>query len=376
MGFDLDIMGKKLCIIYNYAQHYRTGIFRLIDKEFNCEWFFGDVTTDIRKMDYSILTHRYHEMPRIRIGPFLFQKGVLGLLRREFSHYIILANPRSISAWLFLLLSRLFPQKRVFIWTHGWYGKENWVEVIVKKIMFHLANGGLFLYGYYAKQLMIQKGFNPDKLYVVHNSLDYDSLIGVRDKVLADDVYSNHFKNSYQNIIFIGRLTPVKKLDLLLDAIRICHDNGHYYNLTFIGSGSELDSLLGKTDVLGLVSNVWFYGPSYDDAILGKLIYNADLCVAPGNIGLTAIHSLCFGTPAITHNDFKWQMPEFEAIHPGITGAFFERDDSISLANSIVRWFEENGMKREIVRRACMEEVDRYWTPHFQIGVIKEALKI
>ena len=55
-------------------------------------------------------------------------------------------------------------------------------------------------------------------------------------------------------------------------------------------------------------------GECYSEETNAKLIYNADLCVAPGNIGLTAIHVMMFGCPAITHNDFKWQMPEFEAI--------------------------------------------------------------
>lgn len=39
----------KLCIIYNFAQHYRTNIFTLIDKTFNCGWVFGDAMSDVKK---------------------------------------------------------------------------------------------------------------------------------------------------------------------------------------------------------------------------------------------------------------------------------------------------------------------------------------
>ena len=45
----------KLCLIYNYAQHYRTSIFKLIDKEFDCSFVFGDSMSDVKKMDYSLL---------------------------------------------------------------------------------------------------------------------------------------------------------------------------------------------------------------------------------------------------------------------------------------------------------------------------------
>lgn len=38
--------------------------------------------------------------------------------------------------------------------------------------------------------------------------------------------------------------------------------------------------------------NVWFYGSCYDEQTNAELIYNADMCVAPGNVGLTAIHAM------------------------------------------------------------------------------------
>ena len=97
--------------------------------------------------------------------------------------------------------------------------------------------------------------------------------------------------------------------------------------------------------------------------------------MAPGNIGLTAMHTLVFGTPAMTHNCFKWQMPEFEAIRPGVTGDFFEMDNVDSLSSAIDKWFDENGGKREEVRRACMKEIDENWTPEFQMNVFKQFIR-
>ena len=86
-----------------------------------------------------------------------------------------------------------------------------------------------------------------------------------------------------------------------------------------------------QADRPALNQNVCFFGPCYDEFEIGMLIYNAALCVSPGNVGLTAIHSLSYGTPVISHNDFKHQMPEFEAIVPGETGAFFIANDLNSL---------------------------------------------
>jgi glycosyltransferase involved in cell wall biosynthesis len=157
----------------------------------------------------------------------------------------------------------------------------------------------------------------------------------------AEPIYKEHFGNEISNLFFVGRLTTIKKLDMVLRAMAQLKENGQDYNMTFIGGDvqGELEALAKD---LGLQDNVWFYGPCYDEKILGNMIYNANLCVSPGNIGLTAMHSLVFGTPAITHNDFPHQMPEFEAVQDGVTGTFFQYGNVESLAEGIERWFRQH----------------------------------
>ena len=119
---------------------------------------------------------------------------------------------------------------------------------------------------------------------------------------------------------------------------------------------------------------IWFYGECYDEKVNAMLIYNADLCVSPGNVGLTAIHSMVFGTPVISHNAFSWQMPEFEAIVPNMTGAFYVYNNQESLVDSISQWFRDNKNKRDEIREKCYKEIDDNWTPVYQMRVIKENL--
>lgn len=366
----------KLCIVYNYAAHYRAPIFVKIDHAFDCEWFFGNHYDDIKKMDYSLLHGKVQEVPsRVLPGGLIYRPGIQKILRREFDTYILLGESRVLSTWLFCIKARLFfPHKRVFFWSHGWYGKENKLENILKKMLFHLPNGGVFLYNNHAKELMIREGFSPEKLYVIHNSLDYDRQLTIRGRIGPKTIYKDHFGNNLPNLFFIGRLTKVKKLDMVLRAMAILHERGQDYNMTFVGNGTELVALKSLAEELSLTNNVWFYGACYDDNVLGDMIYNADLCVAPGNIGLTAMHSLVFGTPAITHNDFSHQMPEYEAIREDVTGTFFEYDSTISLAEGISRWFYKHKDSREAVRLACMKEIDDNWTPDYQLEIIKKVL--
>ena len=363
----------KLCIIYNFAQHYRSEIFQLLDKEYECDFYFGDKYLDVKKMDYSLLKGKVIEVHNGKIGPFLYQSKVLSLLRK-YDTFLMIGETHSITTWLFMILSKFYRKKRIFFWCHGWYGKETKMESFLKHILDKMPTG-LFLYGNYAKNLMTKEGFDENKLHVIHNSLSYSKQLEARKTLHGTDVYSSHFKNEHKNLMFVGRLDPVKKLDMILKAIKLSEDRGRLYNMTYIGGGQEKEKLEALTKELGLEERVWFYGPCYNEAVLGNLIYNADLCVAPGNIGLTAMHTLVFGTPAMTHNCFKWQMPEFEAIKPGVTGDFFEMDSVDSLSLAIDKWFDKNGDNREEVRKACMEEIDENWTPEFQMSVFKQYIQ-
>lgn len=366
----------KFCLIYNFAQHYRTSIFKLIDQEFDCDFVFGDSYLNVKKMDYALLRGKVTEVHTKHFGGWSYQPGIQSLLRKDYDTFVLLGESRSLSTWLFCIRARLFHRKKkVCFWSHGWYGKETKVENILKKMLFKLPNGGVFLYGNYARGLMIKEGFDPNKLFVIHNSLAYDEQVAVREQLTGQPVYTEHFQNTNPNLFFIGRLTEIKKLDMVLRAMAILQARGEGFNMTFIGGGDKLEDLKTLATNLGLEKNVWFYGPCYDEKELSGMIYNADLCVSPGNVGLTAMHTMVFGTPVLTHNDFTLQMPEFEAIREGETGTFFKNGSVDSLAENISRWFAEKGNQREQVRQACMHEIDISWTPQFQIEVLKKHLK-
>lgn len=368
-------MEQRLCVVYNFAQHYRKGIFQLMDQEWPCDWYFGQNETDIKGLDLNVLQRAKTVKKTYLGGHFYWLHGVPSLLcHNEYRTFLMLGQPYSLSSWVVLLLARLWPGKHIYLWCHGWYGKESCLRRLMKKTFFSLANGA-FLYGNYAKKLMTETGMNSKKLFVIHNSLDYDTQLVLRKQLQPSDIYRNHFGTDIHTIVFIGRLTAVKRLDLLIEALAILHDQGERYNLAIVGDGekrTELDQLVAER---GLQERVWFYGACYDERTNAELIYNADLCVSPGNVGLTAMHTMMFGCPVLTHNRFEYQMPEFEAIRVGKTGAFFDYESTRSLADSISQWFAEHpATDREAVRRACYEEIDTQWTPQFQLSVMKPIL--
>lgn len=366
----------KICCIFNIPSLYREAIYLKIDQSYDCDWFFENEVSDIALFDTNQLKSVHFLEHGHFMGRLYRMKGLVKAVwkRKDYDSYLMVGAPMCVSIWILcLLLKVIFPKKRVFFWTHGWYGKESLMERIIKKRFLKLADE-LILYGDYAKSLLVERGFKSEKMHVIHNSLSYDVQLALRQQMRPSSIYRDHFGNSFPTLIFIGRLTPVKNLGLLLDAISKLNQIGDKYNLVFVGDGSEKNFLEHKVQEMGLDKQVWFYGACYDETVNSELVFNADICVAPGNIGLTAIHVLMFGCPAITHNDFTHQMPEFEVIKPYRTGAFFDRGDVASLAKVINEWFRINGSLRDVVRKFCYEEIDESWNPHFQMSVFKQVL--
>ena len=361
----------KICFINRSSIHYREDIYRLLDSDLNVDFYFGDNRPGgIKPADEDSLKNKKKTLHNINIGNFYWQVGLLNFL---FSKYEVVITPLDtycINGWIFTLLAPIF-RKKIFWWTHGAYGNEGtFKKMLLKWKIRHCYK--VLLYGHYAENILINYGVDPNKLDVIYNSLSYDKQVELRSRC-QDDLYFNHFKNTNPNLVFTGRLTKVKKLNQILEAMNILKKNGLECNLTLVGDGEEKKNLEQIASSLNISNNVWFYGACYDETQLSKLIYNADICVSPGNVGLTAMHAMAFGTPVISHDTYAEQMPEFEAIVSGETGAFFEKDDVISLANSIERWLNAN-YDRGDIRKACFSVIDTKYNPYNQISIFKRLI--
>lgn len=368
---------RKLCCIFNIPSLYREAIFMDIDHNYDCEWYFEQEDNGINLFDIKKLKSAHILNHGKFFSRFYTMKGLVKMVwnRKDIDKYLMVGTPLCISIWVLCILLKIFhPNKKIYFWSHGWYGKETISEKFIKKKFLKLADV-LLLYGNYAKKILIEQGFDSKNIYVLHNSLSYDVQKELRKQMRPTSIYSDHFGNSNPVLIFIGRLTPIKQLDMFIDAVARLKADGQNYNIVFVGDGPMRKSLEKQVEKKGINNFVWFYGACYDEKVNAELVYNSDLCVAPGNIGLTAIHTLMFGCPVVTHNNFAYQMPEFEAVKEYSTGNFFKRSDVESLKTTISEWFRLNGNLREHVRKECYKEIDEQWNPYFQMNVFKSVIK-
>ena len=283
---------------------------------------------------------------------------------------MLLGEMYIISSWIACLISKM-RGKKIYMWSHGLYGNESFLKKHIRLNFLKLADS-IFLYENRAKKLLVKNGFDESTLDVVYNSLDFD----IHQKHYLKLKKENNTKvkrlfidESLPTILFIGRITEKKKIDLLIGAINKLNQTKISYNLLIVGEGDNLE--FHKVSNQKSIDSGWlnFYGKSYDTEETGKLIYTSDLCVSPGNIGLTAIHSLSYGTPVASHSNYNNQMPEVEAIIDGENGFLFEENDFADLASKINLWFSKNlKLNRDKIRKIVIEK----YNPDNQLAIFRK----
>ena len=173
-------------------------------------------------------------------------------------------------------------------------------------------------------------------------------------------------------IIVSGRITKIKKLDLLIDAIADLNKKGqHTYKLIVVGDGSYKEMMQARSHELSVAEHVIFYGACYEESELALLISMSDVFVVPGDIGLSAIHALTYGTPVVTHDDFTTQQPESEAIKEGINGSFYKSGSVDDMVEKIHYWSTNN---RDDVFNQCRSVVSEFYTPTSQKRIIDKVI--
>jgi len=370
---------QNVVVIYHFFAHYRAAINQeLIEKSSHHVIFAGDnkdpSNSGIKAWIPSDPSCIVHCESHLVNGRFLFQKGVIGLaLRKDVDTIVFLGDAQYISTWIGAILARL-TGKRVLFWTIGWLRQESGLKDFIRCVFYRLCHG-LLLYGNYAKQLAKERGFSEDKLYVIYNSRDYRTQKYFRERITPDQIKNirqSLFPGSVKPmLVCTSRLVNKRRLDLLLDAMIQLKLDNHEVNLLLIGNGPEkprLEKIANDNQL-----SVHFFGECYSEEILAGLVMAANITVAPGMVGLTAMHSLGYGTPVITHNDPNQQSPEWEAIVPGYSGDFFKFGDSHDLARAIRDWTREP-LPSESNRKKCYEIIERYYNPAYQRDVIDKAV--
>jgi len=378
----------KVCIIDGIAAHYRLLLFQKLSQQLDIEYsIFASrkthngiaiIDSNLAGLDISHGGLNWTFIDNIVIFKrIIWQHDVIKIAAKNiFDIYIFPGEFHILSTWIAVAICKIRKKKVVF-WGHGSYGNEKFIKKYLRQLFNKLPDAYL-LYNERAKELLMKEGIKSKKLFLINNSLNYDSQILIRDSITKEAISllkkSLFFINEdLPTLLFLGRLTKEKKIDQLIKSIDILHRMGKKVNCVIVGGGEQENFLKQLVFSLQLENWVHFYGPSYDEAENGLLLCMADCCVSPGNVGLNAIHSMSFGTPVITHNDLKHQGPEVSSIIENFTGELFERDNIDNLVEKIEEVIFVKGKK--YYRDNCIKIVDDYYNPYYQIKIFSSLVQ-
>lgn len=354
----------RICCILNIAPVYRKAIFELLREELGADLYFGDSSIEGIAM---LPTAPYQRVKNVYRGSKLVwqRKAIRRAFSKRYDAYILTGNAGIRSNWMIAVLARLLGRK-VYLWSHGLRGDET-PATLRKNLMYMRLVNGVLLYGERAQKLLFEHGIKNTT--VIYNSLDYEGHQAILKRIgdSADEsFFRNYFGNDLPTICYLGRVIPSKQLDMLLDVMPDLE-----CNLVIVGGGRAADDLQKQAEELVIADRVWFYGESYDDTFIGTLLSNCRVTVNPSSIGLTAIHSLTFGTPVLTHDELESQMPESEVIIEGTTGFYYKKGDKQSLMETI-----KKAINTPKNRDTCKEVIAQKYNPQAQIKILKKFFGI
>jgi glycosyltransferase involved in cell wall biosynthesis len=153
--------------------------------------------------------------------------------------------------------------------------------------------------------------------------------------------------------VFVGRLSPEKGIEVLLDAWTRCPPD---IPLWIVGEG-PLEPLVRKTQA-DTPSIRWLGLQDHVDVL--RLIGEAKLLVFPSiwheTFGRCLIEAFAAGTPVVTTD----MAPMNEIVRDGVTGLLFERSNAVDLAKKVNLLLEDPALRQSLRRAGRLEYEQRY----------------
>ncbi len=147
--------------------------------------------------------------------------------------------------------------------------------------------------------------------------------LGVQSEVLYPPAPPRDYRcTSYEPYIFaVSRLAPLKRLDLLVDALALPASGGA--RCVIAGDGSELEPLRRKIGALGLESRVSLIGRIDDMTLVDHLARCRAVCFVPRaeDFGLVTVEAFASGKAVITCRDSGGPA---ELVDDGVNGFVVE----------------------------------------------------
>jgi glycosyltransferase involved in cell wall biosynthesis len=191
-------------------------------------------------------------------------------------------------------------------------------------------------------------GVSPDKIKVVYNAIDKNTLARYKPAPI---------KKTDKIVLFLGRVTLQKGPDYFLDMAKKVLDKKKNVKFIMAGDGDMALSMIRKAINLGIEKHVLFSGFLRGNDVMNAF-YNADVYVMPSvsePFGLTALEAVQNGAPVLVSK----QSGVSEVLYNALKIDFWDTDE---MANKVISILKYPHLTRTINKHAY-SELDKFsWT--------------
>lgn len=293
--------------------------------------------------------------------------------RRDADVVILRWSPRSVLVWLAVIKARLFGIPLV-LWGHGYSKKEQTCWGWLRNLQARMARALVF-YDSVTRDAFLAKGFASETMFVASNTIGCEEIDAARswwetspDRLV--EFRREHGLNSGPTILFVSRLAPANRVDLLIQAMATLTPDFPTLKTVIIGNGiAEKMRLEQLAKCLNVERQVIFCEGIYEETKIAPWFLTATIFCYPENVGLSLLHSFAYGVPVVTSDNRRIQNPEFAALQPGVNGDVYEHQNVSSLAAKLREILSDDAKRQQMSNAALQTISTRFTLPNMVEGL-------
>jgi glycosyltransferase involved in cell wall biosynthesis len=301
-----------------------------------------------------------YELQKLSFPPIL---RMLDYIQREGFSEIIISTPGPIG------LTALLAAKMLNLQTSGIYHTDfpqyvriltddSFLESVAWRFMqwFYGQLDTVFVNSEEYRRSWIARGFAPEKIKILPRGLDTTLFTPERRDLTFWTKFGE--SNGAVRLLYVGRISKEKDLDVLAQAYRELRDQGLPVQLYFVGEGPYLESL--NSTLPEAVFTGYLRG-----AELATAYASADIFVFPSTtdtFGNVVIEAQASGIPVIVSDTGGPQ----ELVEKNVNGIVTKSHDAHDLARAIRELVTDDKKRAQMSRRARQAVEDRSWPGAFR----------
>ncbi len=267
-------------------------------------------------------------------GVIEWQPGLLAIPMERGDTLIVCGGPRNLATLALLAKARCRGVRTIWF-GHYWSSTTRPYRFYLRMLLMKLAHSVLFYTDGEIAEYRSGFGRNDRRMIsAVNNGIEIEPIAAHRRLYRASE--------RPRAILFIGRLIEKSSLETLLEALSLTKFPD--VSLHVIGDGPQrlrLESIAAKFKVAHRIS---WHGGTVQESCIAAVANQCRIFVYPGAVGLSVIHAMGYGIPAVVHGDRWLHMPEVIAVKNGVNGRYFERNSAESLAAVIDDMIDNDDM--------------------------------